>query len=369
MAFANFHLHSFFSDGNSSPVDLIDAVYKLNDLKYFALTDHDTLSGIEPVFKLKKKYEFKSSDSSRVFVPGIELSLAQDELDLSIHIIGLFPDITEKNYLKELDRLDSVLGEYCQYSCSQRGFVDMEARIKKAFQVNLDSIADRFEGPETVIGKANERAMRINFFRFMSAGKERDRIGYPSPVTYQVIIDIWVELIPSSSKEKIALYILRPDSARQEALTRLYVNDGMVQSKAEQLAKKNQGILSKIDHLALKRMEFREGLQLLKQARATTILAHPAVDNSRVGFEEFDRHVLIPLIDQGLDGIEVFYPYDLSYREKAFKHYGTIAQNHGMLISGGTDFHGDGRVGLDEVKLDTKEALRIIHQRKQEYLA
>ena len=111
----------------------------------------------------------------------------------------------------------------------------------------------------------------------------------------------------------------------------------MSEPKAKRLAEKNQGILCKIDHLALKRMEMREGLELLKKARAVTILAHPAVDNSRIGFDEFDQKVLFPLIDIGLDGIEVFYPYDPYYRENAFRHYAAIAKKNGMLVSGGTD--------------------------------
>ncbi|AOL15683.1 phosphoesterase [Sulfolobus sp. A20] len=45
--FFDFHVHSFYSDGKSSPKDLIRYAKKLNI--YIALTDHDTSRGLESV--------------------------------------------------------------------------------------------------------------------------------------------------------------------------------------------------------------------------------------------------------------------------------------------------------------------------------
>ena len=50
----------------------------------------------------------------------------------------------------------------------------MGLRIKKAFELNLDNIADRFDGPEKVIDILNERAEQINNFRFESSDKKGD---------------------------------------------------------------------------------------------------------------------------------------------------------------------------------------------------
>ena len=110
-------------------------------------------------------------------------------------------------------------------------------------------------------------------------------------------------------------------------------------------------------------MDVFEGLSLLKKSGAVTSLAHPAVDHIKVAYEEFDDQILYPLMEEGLDGIEVFYPYDVSYRDEAIKRYCKIARENELLISGGTDFHGDGRTGLSDVRLEVEKALEIIHKR------
>ena len=134
-------------------------------------------------------------------------------------------------------------------------------------------------------------------------------------------------------------------------------------SKAATLAERNQGsLLFFKEPSPLKEMDVFEGLSLLKKSEAVTILAHPAVDHVRVSYEEFDSRILYSLMAEGLDGIEVFYPYDVSYRDEAIKRYGKITRENDLLISGGTDFHGDGRTGLSDVKLEVGKAMEIIHK-------
>ena len=43
------------------------------------------------------------------------------------------------------------------------------------------------------------------------------------------------------------------------------------------------------------------------------------------------------LIAQGIEGIEVFYP---TYDRADIQHYMDIAQKHGLLVSGGSDYRG-----------------------------
>jgi hypothetical protein len=235
------------------------------------------------------------------------------------------------------------LGEFCRYRSLKRGERDLDGRIIRAFDSNLDGLADRFQSAEEVIGILRSRAEVKNEALFKQAEKEQDVIQHPIPFSYQTIIDHWEDLVPNSSREKIILYILRSGRRKTERLAEIYQSEGMNRAEARRLA--------------------FEGLELLKKAKAISILVHPAVDHEKLSYEDYDRNVLYPLIDQGLNGIEVYYPYDPSYREDAIAHYAKIARKHGSLISGGTDFHGDGRVGLSDVKLDQDEALRIINHK------
>ena len=360
MAFANLHMHTYFSDGQISPEVLVRQVYKEKGLEIFALTDHDTLSGIEPVYRMKKQIESESRYDAKRFIPGIELSLHHNGIDRAVHIVGLFPTINETNYKKELKKLDQVLGPFCRYRCEHRALKDIDGRIYKAFDLNLEGIADLYDGPETIINVLRDHAKKENRTRYLESGKSNDIIQCPIPATYQIIIQYWKELIPASTKEKISLYVLRPDITKTKRLARIYQEEGLKESDAMVLAKRNQGSLVTVPDSPLSEMDIHDGLDLLKAVRAVTFLAHPAIDYGEVTYDAFDRNVLFPLIESGLDGIEVYYPYNGSHRNASTKRYLDIARQHKLLISGGTDYHGDGRTSLLDIKFDLAAAERIV---------
>jgi len=361
MTFANLHTHTFFSDGLISPAELARRIYGTENLDLFSLTDHDSLSGIEPFFREKERLESRGGAGRRRFIPGIELSLKQFDLGLTIHMLGYFPRINHSNYRQGLERADSVLGEFCRYRCSHRVMPDMEARIQKAFELNLDGISERMSSPGEVISILKKQAAGLNLKKFAAAGKQDDVIQHPIPVTYQIIIENWDRIVPSSpfAGEKISLYILRPDKKRNARLLEIFLEEGMHAPAARELSDRLQGCLYNFPRPPLEEKDIFEGLELLKQAGAVTFIAHPAVDHNKIAYDEFDANVLWPLIEQGLDGIEVFYPYDTGYRREAIERYGKTAAGKGLLISGGTDYHGDGRSGLTDVRLDAEDARKI----------
>ena len=80
------HTHSNKSDGSFSPTELVDyAVAK--GLRAVALTDHDTIDGLEEaVFHTEALRQ--AGKSSIEVVPGIEFSTKHGEKD--VHIVGLY---------------------------------------------------------------------------------------------------------------------------------------------------------------------------------------------------------------------------------------------------------------------------------------
>ena len=361
MAFANLHIHSYFSDGLTGPAELAKQIVTEDGLAYFALTDHDNMSGIEPLMRSLKNLTSGVNAPKKRFIPGIELSLMDEPTGWTIHIVGLFPNVDENNYEEELHRIDSVLGDFCRYRGENRAIKDVDARIKRAFDINLEGIAGQYDSAETFIQILRSKAEKKGGIFFKDNHKENDVIQHPIPSTYQTIIDNWEELLPSSSREKITLYILRPAQSKMEQLADIYKSEGMEATAAAKLAETNQGVLVNFKRPVLKELGVLEGLSLLQDAQAITILSHPAIDHGKVGYDEYDQHILYPLVKNGLDGIEVDYPYDLSHRNESIELYGNIAQKHRLLISGGTDYHGDGRTGLADVKLNVDHALKIIN--------
>jgi predicted metal-dependent phosphoesterase TrpH len=76
------HSHSTASDGSMAPAEL--AAYAAEKgLAAFALTDHDTIEGVEEAFEAGKRYGIE-------VIPGIETTTVADGCD--VHIVGLFFD-------------------------------------------------------------------------------------------------------------------------------------------------------------------------------------------------------------------------------------------------------------------------------------
>ena len=75
--------------------------------------------------------------------------------------------------------------------------------------------------------------------------------------------------------------------------------------------------------------------------------------------------LIAPLIDRGLDAIEV---YHTDHTPEAQHTYASLARQHGLAVSGGSDFHGDGtrRNTLGQVTLPQQafDALLELHGRR-----
>lgn len=89
------HIHSLYSDGKFDIENILINARK-KKLKGIALTDHDTIDGLEEMNLLSKKYDID-------FIPGIEFSVSYKNKE--IHILGY--DIDYKN--KDLINLCNIL--------------------------------------------------------------------------------------------------------------------------------------------------------------------------------------------------------------------------------------------------------------------
>ena len=93
MMIADLHIHSVISDGSDSIEELIKRV-KQSNLNIFALTDHDTVAGIEQMQKLVP--------GNIQFIKGIELTCTYN--NLRSHILGYNIDINNNALLKLIEK-------------------------------------------------------------------------------------------------------------------------------------------------------------------------------------------------------------------------------------------------------------------------
>ncbi|MGM0445171.1 MAG: PHP domain-containing protein [Bacillota bacterium] len=93
--FVDLHLHTTYSDGSFSPEELILEAKKLN-YSAIAVTDHDTVAGLNQVIQFGKKHGIET-------VPGIEFNTSYKNCD--VHILGYYMNKKSKKLLKQLKKI------------------------------------------------------------------------------------------------------------------------------------------------------------------------------------------------------------------------------------------------------------------------
>jgi predicted metal-dependent phosphoesterase TrpH len=84
------------------------------------------------------------------------------------------------------------------------------------------------------------------------------------------------------------------------------------------------------------RISCQEAIKLIRDAGGLPVLAHPYLLQLGKGvvFEE----LIGELKSLGLKGIEIYYP---EHPPESVRFYAQVAKKHNLIITGGTDFHGD----------------------------
>ncbi len=145
------HVHSNRSDGTFTPSQLVDYAME-KGLTAFALTDHDTVDGLDEALEYAESLRKQESGNTVPFViPGIEFSTEYEGCD--VHVVGL--DIDYKNpsfcaYLKEF--VDSR-------TARNRKMCD-RLREEAGMDISYDKLMEEF--PNAVITRAHYAKYMLN---------------------------------------------------------------------------------------------------------------------------------------------------------------------------------------------------------------
>lgn len=141
MRFVDLHVHSTASDGTLSPQELVKTAVKCG-LSAFALTDHDTVSGVDRAINAAR-------NSNLEVIPGIEIST--NYKDKEIHIIGIYINHHDEEFIKgigsEIDRR------------SRRNNVLIDKFNEYGFPVSIGELTSMF--PDSVITRAHFAAFMV----------------------------------------------------------------------------------------------------------------------------------------------------------------------------------------------------------------
>lgn len=140
---ADLHIHTTASDGLLTPEEVVKWAAQ-KKLKAVAITDHDTINGIEPAIDISDRYNVE-------VIPGIEFS--SEHMDEEIHILGYYIDYKQQ-WLKE--KLDGM------YQSRYVRAIKMIDKLKElGMEITLEQVEAIAEGG--TIGRPHiARAMQEN---------------------------------------------------------------------------------------------------------------------------------------------------------------------------------------------------------------
>ena len=263
--FVDLHTHSTASDGTLSAAEVV-ALADAASLAAFALTDHDTTSGLA---------EARAAAASRPalrFIPGVEVSARYSPG--TMHILGLGIDESSQPLRKLLAGFIDARDERNPRILSKLHALGMD--------VGMDDVlaaAESFDpGRRHVIGRMHiAEAMRVK--------------GYAQSI--------------------------------QDAFTRYLGSGGPAFVDKE-------------------RLEPRGVIEGIIAGGGVAVLAHPVqlkIDEGQE-LEDYVRR----LAGWGLGGIEVYHP---DHSDQQTRRYLDLARRLGLLVTGGSDFHGAAKPGVE----------------------
>lgn len=135
MKLVDLHVHSTASDGSLTPAEVVHLAEEAG-LTAIALTDHDTVSGIEEALDVSEPLAVS-------VVPGVELSCFYH--DKEIHILGLYIDHTDPGLL---GFLTEAAGKR-----SRRNETMLQAFREDGFDLTMDDLI--CENADTTITRAH----------------------------------------------------------------------------------------------------------------------------------------------------------------------------------------------------------------------
>ena len=260
------HTHSNKSDGSFTPAELVDVAAR-KGITYIALTDHDTVEGID---EAKKRAEEISSDPNApykapVVIPGIEFSTDWNGRD--VHVVGLDIDHTNKEFVSKLDF-----------------FIESREGRNRKMAENLREIG----------------------------------IG----ISYEALIKSFPESVLTRAHFAKYLYEYGYVRSTHEAFERYLGPDSPCYVPREKITPV-------------------QAVEMTLMAGGIPVLAHPLI--YKFGDEKL-RSLIAEMKEYGLVGIEAMYSTHSSEDEEYIRR---LADECGLKISGGSDFHGSNKPGID----------------------
>lgn len=168
------HVHSTYSDGALSVPDLLERALAA-DIQTIALTDHDTIKGVETA----REWLSNNSEASLQLISGTELSCVWQ--GVTIHVVGLNFDVQNTlldSYLQGLDHARSERAELIASRLEKQGF---KGALAGAQAIAGEAQLGRPHFARWLVEAGHCDSMNAAFKRWLGRGKLGDvKVFWPS---------------------------------------------------------------------------------------------------------------------------------------------------------------------------------------------
>ena len=168
------HMHSTCSDGALSVPDLLSRALEA-EIQTLALTDHDTISGLE----LASEWVSKNAADAMRLISGVELSCVWQ--GVTIHVVGLNFDANNAELLVYLQGLDRARAERAGLIASRLEKQGFEGALSGALAIAGDAQLGRPHFARWLVEAGYCESMDAAFKRWLGRGKIGDvKVFWPS---------------------------------------------------------------------------------------------------------------------------------------------------------------------------------------------
>jgi hypothetical protein len=160
------HMHSHFSDGNWSPTELVEHAISIG-LKHIALTDHDTVNGIDEA-------RLAAADKIEI-IPAVEINtLWRSESGewKDIHILGYFIDTTNSALLDLLQQQRREREIHVQNCVQQLSAVGVPLTLEIVQQYSGKGAVGKLHLAQAIIAAGGAKDANEAFEKYLLRGSE-----------------------------------------------------------------------------------------------------------------------------------------------------------------------------------------------------
>lgn len=245
---ADLHAHTTASDGMYTPAEVVRRA-KLAGLSAVAITDHDTIAGVDEALAEGAKIGIS-------VIPGTEISTVTGSAD--IHVLAYYTDNANPKWRERLEWIGSVR--------DRRNDAILHKLHGLGIGITMDDVREASAGKGGIIGRPHFAQALI-------------RKG--------IVADM------------------------SEAFTH-YLGTGA------------------LAYVQVQSVTTAEAIAWIREAGGVSVIAHPGLYKRDELLEQWVR--------AGVQGIEVFHS---DHNEEDAERYRAFAEEHGLLVTGGSDFHGE----------------------------